>query len=267
MFKDPNLQLAVLEAAWDAKLLPPFDKDAFYRGVLGETWDANRDGEEVDERTREALLGIALPPEILESIEVMEWGGGEDAQSHILHFWDGEDETFDVTDLDGIGACRSIRDLDLGASHVTDIGPLADLKKLESLELAYSGFSGIVTPGVGVKFFDRRAEDLIGDLTPLLELTALRELRVDYLDDERNRAVIAALKKRGVNVETREEAGARMLADADAGARKGAIEEGMLAFQQKRYADVIAALDRYASFLDGSTRLKLEFARKQVAKT
>ena len=63
-FADPSLRLAVLDAAWKAKLLPEFDKDAFYRDVQKKGWDAQRDGYEVDQDVVAALLAIELPPRV-----------------------------------------------------------------------------------------------------------------------------------------------------------------------------------------------------------
>jgi hypothetical protein len=267
-FKDPNLHLAVLEAAWDAKLLPVFDKDVFYRDVLGETWDANRDGEKVDERTRSALLAIPLPPDVLARIETLEWGGGEATQHFVFHSWDGEDETFDVTDLTGIGACANLRQLSLDVAALTDIAPLRELPKLEWFRLNYGGNSVVLEHQGRVSVTEGPAEGELQDLRPLLELKALARLDIGsrYRNDDRNRGVLQELRKRGVQLETREEFAARRVAEAGAGSRKREIEKGMKAFQEKRYADAVRELESHAAHLEGSELKKLELARKLAAK-
>src|SRR5438445_10476131 len=100
---DPNLRLAILQATWSQKLLPSFDRDAFYRDVLEEAWDAERFGYAVDARTRDAILATIPPAEVLRAVTEIDWGGRLPVQHLIYQFWDGEQDEFDITDLSGIG--------------------------------------------------------------------------------------------------------------------------------------------------------------------
>ena len=123
-FRDPNLQLAVLDAAWEAGLLAPYRKAV-----------ASPDPDAVDTAVRNALLAIELPRAVLESIQKIDWGGGKEIQHLIVETWDGEDDIFNVTDLSGIAACRNLRTLSLVAASIADLSPLLDLPSLASVQV------------------------------------------------------------------------------------------------------------------------------------
>jgi hypothetical protein len=124
-FRDPNLHLAVLDAAWSTGLLAPFRKTR-----------PAPDPEAVDKPVLDALLATDLPPSVLGAVERIDWGGGKAIQHLVVEMWDGEDETFDVTDIAGIGACRNLRTLALVAASLEDVSPLLDLPALRDLRIA-----------------------------------------------------------------------------------------------------------------------------------
>jgi hypothetical protein len=108
--QDPNLRLTILQAAWTAKLLPKFDKEAFFRDELGEGYDGDADyNYEPHEKVREALLKIPLPDSLLTKLKRVVWDGGKEIWLIIWRYWDGESDEFNVKDLSGIEACTNWR--------------------------------------------------------------------------------------------------------------------------------------------------------------
>ncbi len=264
--RDPNLRLAILGAAWTQGLLARFDRDAFYRDVLREEWRLERQGSSPDERTRAAILAVVPPVDVLRAVRKIDWGGGEEIQHVVFHYWDGEDDLFDVRDLSGIGVCEALRDLHLGCAAVVDIGPLVGLAQLESFKLNYGGYSALVR-GDEVELGVPRPTECIRDLRPLLDLPALAHLDIGahFVDDARNRDVLRKLKQRGVALCTPEAARAQILADAQQSRRREDVERGLAAFKEKRHAEVVERLGPHEVTLSPSEHLKLQYSRKQIA--
>jgi len=180
---DQSLRLLLLQSAWTEGLLPPFDKEAFFRDVVGEEWDDQADYNDAwDKRVSDALLAIPLTDEILGKIKSVEWDGGKAVFGHIWSNWDGESGEFHVHDLTGIDACTHLADLTfIGGVAFTDLTPLAGLKNLVE-------FSNYSRP--------------LPDLRPLLNVPKLKKLHINYTASPQNDAVLAELKKRGVAVTT-----------------------------------------------------------------
>ena len=178
---DPNLRLTLLQSLWYANLAPRFDKEAFFREVLGEPWDVTasyNDG--VDERVRDALLAIPISDEQLARLPLLQWDGGNDIHALIWENWRGEDETFDVRDLGGVERCVALREIAFTSGlQASDLSPLAGLASLTEVMLLGRPLS---------------------DLEPLLELPSLERLRLYYLDRPRAREVLAILGARGVDI-------------------------------------------------------------------
>jgi hypothetical protein len=178
-FRDPNLQLAVLDAAWEAGLLPPYEKAA-----------ASPDPDAVDEAVRSALLAIELPRSVLESIREIDWGGGKVIQHLVIEMWDGEDDVFNVKDLSGIAACRNLRALSLIAASIADLSPLLDLPALASVK-------------VGAQYADNaRNREVLKELqkrgvsAPTREDQAARA-RADHVVTEQKRDIAGGLEAYG----------------------------------------------------------------------
>lgn len=179
--RDPNLRLTILHSAWNAGLLPPFDKEAFYRDVLHDPWDADADyNDEVDERVRKHLLTIPLPSDLLAKLTRVTWDAGNEVFNYIWTTFDGESDEFAVRDLNGIEACKNLDVLEFtGGAAFRDCAPLAGLPKLSSATL----LGGVMS-----------------DLSPLLKLASLKKLRVVAENTPSNQSVIDALRSRGVAV-------------------------------------------------------------------
>jgi hypothetical protein len=181
--KDPNLRLTLLQAAWDAGALPPFDKQAFYQNTLGEPYDPKADyNERIDKRVRDALLATPMPDDVLERLKVVAWDGGNDVHHFVWTNWDGESDEFDVADLTGIEKCKNLeRLLFIAGARFTDCKPLTGMSKLRDVMIH------------GTKLFDLR---------PLSTLPALDKLEVAFAATDENRAVVEILRNRGVTLET-----------------------------------------------------------------
>lgn len=207
-FADPCLHFAVLQAAWDARLLPQFDVQKYYREVVGQPWDSEREGVSVDPRVHDALFATPIPARVAARIEQLQWDGGMEIQHMVFLYWDGEDSIFDVRSLQGIEALAGLRTLSLSVARLTDVAPLAALRKLRSFSLGVGEFQMIIGPGNRSAAIQPGPEASIADLAPLLRLPALRTLRIGahYLPTEANRKVLETLAARGVYAPTREEA-------------------------------------------------------------
>jgi hypothetical protein len=177
---DPNLRLTLLQALWTAKLAPVFDREAFFRDVLGEEYDFEAPyNDEVHEGVRNALLQIPITEEQLSKLKLIQWDGGDEIHGLIWENWDGEDGTFDVHDFTGIELCRNLEWLAFTAgSQVKDLSPLLGMRSLAKVVL-----------------FNRPFEAL----EPFEKLPALRELAVCYIDGDSSRQSLKRLQQKGVD--------------------------------------------------------------------
>ena len=177
---DPNLRLTLVQALWTAGLATPFDKKAFFRDVLGETWHPRGAyNDELDERVRDALLAVPLSDELLAQLRFVGWDGGLEVFRLIWENRYAEDETFDVHDLRGIERCVGVEYVQFTSGlQAIDLSPLAKLEKLSRAML-----------------FGRA----LPSLEPLRDLP-LRQLSATYVDNPKNREVLAVLQARGVDL-------------------------------------------------------------------
>lgn len=262
-FRDPNLHLAVLDTAWDQKLLLEPEK----------TWVAPHP-RTVDRKALDMLLATELPARVLETIESFSCWCGRRVSGFIVEEWDGEDDTFEVTDLTGIVALRNLRILELFAARLTDISALRGLDRLEVFQYTPSASVAVYSSPTSTTTVEHTPTDAdsagqLADLRPLLELPALRRVSIGskYRNDERNRGVLKELQRRGVDAPTAEELLARREAERRTEVQHETITKGLAAFAAKNYAEAAQLLGRYEDALEGSQRLKLAFARKQAARS
>jgi len=245
---DRSLHLLLLDAAWQEGLLPAFDKVAFYRDQLGIAWDFDADYSRVpDNRVMTALLAIPLEAATLTRIASLSWDGANQVCSVIWSQWDGEDPMFDIHSLDGIEVCTGLRKLHFIGAAFRSIEPLRGLIALEHVDIGH-------------------LEEPLADLSPLLGPPALRSVSLNgnYLKTPANTEVLATLQRRGVNTTAREEAKAR--GDAEHRARQilAAKDKAAAAFRERRYPDVLRALEPFEAELPESDLKKLAFARRQL---
>lgn len=168
---DANLRLAVLEELVARNL------------VIRPTTARGKDGV-YDERIRDKLVSAAFPADALSKIDSLSWTTDAEAIYQIFPQWDGEEDEFEIRSLAGIGVCDGLRVIAITMFAGTDLAPLRDLAKLESLSLE--------------RPYSSRA---IEDLSPLLDLPSLRSAEIHGVRRRaENDAVIEALRARGVRV-------------------------------------------------------------------
>jgi hypothetical protein len=107
----------------------------------------------------------------------LHWEGGSDIQFVAFGYWDGEDNTYDLTSLAGIEQCFGLRSISmLSLFCASDLEPLTRLPHLEKID--------VDNAGKGV------------DWTPLLRIPSLRVVKAPV-----SAAVAAELVSRGVEVQ------------------------------------------------------------------
>jgi tetratricopeptide (TPR) repeat protein len=175
-FTDDNLGLAVLYCLIAYKHVPDPDWGTL---ITVEADDEDEDAYGLNHDAQGTVLKyLAAHRDKLPELTELGWEGGDDLQGVCFNYWDGEDDTFDITSLAGIEqliSLRIIKGLDL--FNATDLEPLAALSRLETLHLEQA------PEGV--------------DWTPLLRMPALRHV-VGPVDG----ATADALTARGVYVRT-----------------------------------------------------------------
>ena len=135
VFDDPNLQLAVLEAACVRELVPWFDKPQFFARTLGEPWDdAAPYNESVHPGVRDHLLDVDVAPH-LGAILSIDW----DATAEVIYStwsnWDRDDRTFHIRSLEGIELLTRLRRFRCALCAFEDLAPLVQLPELEEIVL------------------------------------------------------------------------------------------------------------------------------------
>lgn len=179
--RDPNLKLTLIQAAWIANLLPPFDKDAFYRDVLGTPYDPRAEyNNRIDERVRDAILATSLSDDLLRRLTYVVWDAGNEIHNLIWTNWGGESDEFYIHDLSGIEGCENLEQLlFIGGASFDDCSPLARLSRLSHLMIEGK------QPA---------------DMKPLLTLPKLAKLDLSFTASGANRGIVDQLKSRGVAV-------------------------------------------------------------------
>lgn len=173
-FADGNLTLAVVARLIRMGLVPPFDTAA-WRAAHPSWEDPNR----LDADLRAALTHLPLDPAAVASIEVLRWGAWSDAElRHVVWTcWGGEDDTFDIASLAGIGQLERLKDLQLEmCSEGLDLAPLVGHPSLETLALHRP----------------------VTNLAPLLSLPRLMRVTVPGIDRLMHASTVAALRAKGV---------------------------------------------------------------------
>jgi len=150
LFPDLNFKLAIIHSLRKIDALPSFDKNAFWLETFGEPYDdfADYAYENVPE-VIEYYRNFELKPEQLEQIKSISWLEF-DIIYDINSQWDGEDNFFEISSIEGIQHCPNIEKLRLALGldpmpwEVKQLGlqktyvnlqPLKELKKLQELTL------------------------------------------------------------------------------------------------------------------------------------
>lgn len=156
--------------------------------VLGPgEFDVGREGYHPIPAARDYLVRYPLTPDMLGEIDTVILDGGNAIYAYIWLFWSGEDDSFDVSSLEGLSNCPNIRALEVVAMiSVVDIAALVPLRHLSEL------YIGVEITNIGA----------------LLDMPGLQSVRIlnDRIYDEvmtpshPTRTLMEKLKERGIHV-------------------------------------------------------------------
>jgi hypothetical protein len=155
---DANLKLAMLAVLMDAGVIPKVDGKALQKEFppdeddMDDLWDRRADEDDPDLEPTEIdimyvfnqnvarhLAGLPITED--EAAAILKLAGPTDVPLNLTPIifpqWDGEDETFKISNLAGIEHCVSLDALDLSSCMVTDLKPLLALPALRSLEISW----------------------------------------------------------------------------------------------------------------------------------
>jgi len=186
-FADPNLKLAVMSGLMDKGILNLGTRKELAEHVLRRPFDEEKEGYQPNEAIRDYLLRYPLTTDMLNQADSLVLDGGNSIYFYIWRFWDGEDYTFNVDSLAGIGKCPNITSLDLTSMiSFVDLKTLTPPLKLQKLN-------------IGVEFTN---------IPALLDMPYLRSVRIWGDDIYRDvmtpghpsRVIMETLKARGVAV-------------------------------------------------------------------
>jgi hypothetical protein len=172
-FADPALHLTVISSMWQEEILPEFDNTKFFGD------DKEFETEDFDERVMKAILATPIATK-LPKLKFLQWDGGDEIWFKIWQLYDGEDTCFDVKDLSGIEQCPNLERIWFNGD-TANLKPLAKLKKLRDFDIG-----GPLTHS---------------DIRPLVELPALKRVKMAIADNAINKKTLKELKAKGVKVE------------------------------------------------------------------
>lgn len=187
---EKNLKLAILGQLMAQDIIPPFDIDTFFEEHLGQSYDGYAEYNyypipEVETH----LAGIELndEDEVLQ-LDTLNISSDSDIYRSIYPQWDGEDDYFAITSLDGIEICRNLKSLDiLGIASLDQPLDLTALTYLPVLERF--GLDGA----------------FLADLQPLLDVPALKTLSLSHTTiapAKKNLHIFPMLREKGIIVVT-----------------------------------------------------------------
>lgn len=129
---------------------------------------------------------IALESSKLQSLDEFSWGISAEIISSIWKHYDGEDDYFDISSLEGLENCPNITEIFFEYCwNVRDLSPLNKLKKLQEITI-YSN------------------EIEVNSLEPLAKLPNLKKIQFEGLkfkDQAETDKIVEILKSKGVEVD------------------------------------------------------------------
>ncbi len=130
-FKDINFKISVMGA---------LHQEGFYVDEAGALSDQHGDEEDFSyqpiKEVYEYYKNLQIDPEKLAQIEGLYPDGGDECYMYAMNNWDGEDDTFDISSIEGIESLVNLRVFDpisMITSDGIDYAPLLGCKKLESV--------------------------------------------------------------------------------------------------------------------------------------
>ena len=147
---------------------------------------------EDDEELSDDLYGAPIPELVdyftqlditaqLDQVHQLSLDGGRDIYQFATYFWDGEDEVFDITSLEGIETLVNLELLqfDHMVSGSISLKPLASLKKLRQVSLNYNHFI---------------------DFEALLDINSLEQVTLSFTYNKDVSSIVDRLKAKGLAV-------------------------------------------------------------------
>lgn len=128
-FKDVSLKLAVLSELIDNGSIDIGDPQDLYDHVLARHFDLEAEGYQEVPEARAWLARYPLTTDLLAKVTSMEFDGGATIYRYINYFWDGEDEAFTISSLEGIEALPNLKRVRIISILDLDAVDLAPLKR------------------------------------------------------------------------------------------------------------------------------------------
>ncbi|MGH1338246.1 MAG: DUF6892 domain-containing protein [Aureispira sp.] len=117
----------------------------------------------------------------LDQVNKLSLDGGRDIYQLASYFWDGADDVFDITSLEGIEVLANLETihLDVMVSGPISLKPLVALQKLRHLNLTYAHFT---------------------NYEALQEIPSLEKVTLSYVFDNDVSSIVEALDAKGMEV-------------------------------------------------------------------
>ena len=184
---EKNVKLAIIGQLMDDDILPPFDIDTFFEEHLGQSYDGYAEYNYAPIPEVEGYLaGLELDDAALSALKILDIDGDDQIYQNIWPQWDGEDDYFAFTSLDGLEQCRNLTTLDI--CGILSEQPL-DLTNLKALPI----FETLILDGAA-----------LDDVRPLLDIPTLKTVKLTnatIAPSEDNRQALDRLRERGVTVQ------------------------------------------------------------------
>jgi hypothetical protein len=115
VFTDFNFKLAIInELMYSKQLLKPqFDLYDFVRNHAAREIDVEEEGYEFIKEVTEYFEQFEIEKHLADEVTDIYQSGGDEIYGHVLRFWDGEDETFNVQSLADAKQFKNLKNLTL----------------------------------------------------------------------------------------------------------------------------------------------------------
>lgn len=110
-FQDFNFKLAVIQVLMYEKevLKPKFDLYNFVANYKERKIDIEKEGYNFIPEVTAYFEQFEIPSDMLNSIEAIYQEGGNEIYIHLLRFWDGEDETFNISSTEDLALVPNLK--------------------------------------------------------------------------------------------------------------------------------------------------------------
>ncbi len=183
---EKNLKLALIGQLITNQILK-FDIHELYMKIYGHDWDPISKYNHLPQKEIEDFFYLyPVDDTILQDLQELNIEVGNIIYHLIWNQWNGENNYFHITSLDGIEKCKNLKKIYIEYLwNANDLSPLRELDHLESLVIYSWGNN-------------------LNSLKPLLEIDSLRQISLEGLVlKNRNEAqqVIDKLKENGVEID------------------------------------------------------------------